>query len=515
MRKRLALSLLSGLLMGVSLPMQWGHWTPPNLGFLAWVALVPLVMAVRGLRPRRAYAVAFPGMLLAHAVMVYWFYTAIHVYGHLGVATSILLTFLGICFLATITSLAPALAAWIDGRRPQCWTWPLVWAAVEYARNFDPLIQGFTFCNLIYSQYEYPLLFQVVNVIGPYWFLAIIVLVNVIVSRVVGVIARGEAPWQSRKDRRVFFGELATLCGIFFILLSYGAYSRHHYQTATRHWPWLRVALLQGNIPQDEKWDRGLARRNFDVYRDASVLAAASAPDLIIWPEASFPWVYDLHAAGLPEGHRLPPIPILLGSITHEGDIYHNSALLLDTRGQFMDAVHKYHLVPFGEYIPYKKILFFAKQLTREVGDLQPGPTLRPLQLDGMPLGMLVCYEDTFPEIARSLVAQGSVLLINITNDAWYGWSSAAVQHMAASVFRAVENGRYLVRATNTGVSAVVGPDGAIQLASSLYEAATIVSEVRLGVERTVYNRYGAWGDLALPLALLMAAGVHFYPRRK
>ncbi len=498
--RNLGLSLLSGLLMGASLPMQWGHWTPPNLGFLAWVALVPLMIAVRGLRPGRAYLVSLPGMLLAHAIMVYWFYTAVHVFGHLGVFTSIIVTFAGICFLAAITSLAPALAVWIDRHRPHWWTWPIVWAAIEFARNFDPFLQGFTFCNLIHSQYKYPLLFQVVNMIGPYWFLAVIVLVN-------GFVTRFFFSTHPRTHTHPHLYCSSLIIFVFVTLFSYGLYSRHHYRTATRHWPWLRVALLQGNIPQEEKWGADLAHRNFEVYREASEAAVAGGPDLIIWPEASFPWVYDLHLKTLPQDHHLPQTPILLGSIAREGDIYHNSAILLDANGNTMDAVHKNHLVPFGEYVPYKKILFFAKQLTRQVGDLQPGPRLRPLQLDGLPLGILICYEDTFPEIARSLVAQGGVLLVNITNDAWYGWSSAATQHLAASVFRAAENGRALVRATNTGISAVIGPDGGLQLVSSLYERATIVSEVRLGLDHTPYNRHGGAMDLGLPvlLGLVMA----------
>jgi apolipoprotein N-acyltransferase len=506
MRNRLILSLLSGLLMGVSLPMQWGHWTPPNLGFLAWIALVPLILATQGLTPGRAYRVALPGMLLAHGIMVYWFYTAIHVFGHLGAATSVFLTLLGILFLASITSLSPCLVAWINRRHAHWWAWPLVWAAIEYGRNFDPFLQGFTFCNLIHSQYRYPLLFQIVNVVGPYWFLAMIVLVNVFAVRVIASLAEA---WRSSVHQRDCFARIASglamTCGVFAILVSYGLYSRHHYQTATRHWPWLRVALLQGNIPQDEKWATQMAPRNFQVYQKDSIEVLASKPDLIVWPEASYPWTFDLAEKNLPEGQGLPALPILMGTITQEGSVYHNSALLLGPDGQAVDVVHKYHLVPFGEYVPYQKILFFAKQLTRAVGNLQPAASLRPLMLEGLPLGMLICYEDTFPEIARSLVAQGSVLLVNITNDAWYGWSPAAMQHTAASVFRAAENGRYLVRATNSGVSAVIGPDGGIQLASSLYERALIVAEVKLGVARTLYNRYGGGIDWSLVVVVLAA----------
>lgn len=489
--QRLGLAVLSGLLMGLSLPMQWGHWTPPNLGFLAWVALVPLIVAVNGLRPWKAYWISFAGAVVAHTFMVYWIYTALNTFGHLSVGASVFVMVIALGAMSLITAAAPALVCFIEQRRgPTLWAWPLAWAAVEFLRNFGPA-GGFTFCTLIHSQYRYPILFQIVNLVGPYWFLAIMVLVNVLIVR-----------------RRVLLIPI-----VFIILLSYGFYSRHHYQTATRHWPWLRVALLQGNIPQEDKWEEALATKNFEVYRAASAEAAPSHPDLVIWPEASYPWTFDLRLDGLPERHRTLGIPTIMGAITREGSRAHNSALLLDESGRVRDVVHKHHLVPYGEYVPYKKYLKFLESLTSVAGDMDPGPGIRPLSLDGMPLGILVCYEDTFPEIARSLVAQGSVLLVNVTNDAWYGWSPAATQHLAASVFRAAENGRYLVRATNTGVSAVIGPDGGVQLASSLYERAVIVAGVRLGVERTLHNRYG-WGiDLSLAALLLLAIGYAAFQR--
>ncbi|PIR20564.1 MAG: apolipoprotein N-acyltransferase [Deltaproteobacteria bacterium CG11_big_fil_rev_8_21_14_0_20_47_16] len=488
MRNRLILSLLSGLLMGMALPMQWGHWVPPNLGFLAWIALVPLIFAVDGLRPGRAYWVAFPGMLLAHTIMVYWFFTAVHVFGHLPTVVSILITFAGIAFLTAITSLAPMIVAWINRSQFHWWAWPLVWATIEFARNFDPFLQGFTFCNLIHSQYRYPLIIQIVNLVGPYWFLSLIVLVNVGIARA-----------------RTHVRYLAMVGGVFALLLGYGAYSKIHIQSVSLDMPTLKVALIQGNIPQDDKWNAQLAVHNFRIYQQASIDVAAAKPDLIVWPEASYPWIFDLQTKEFPTDAGLPQVPILLGALTREGNFHHNSAVLFDGNTQYADVVHKYHLVPFGEYVPYKKFLFFAKKLTREVGDLRPATNIRPISLDGIPLGVLVCYEDTFPEIARKLVADGSTLLVNITNDAWYGWSSAAEQHLAASVFRAVENGRALVRATNTGVSAIIGADGELEFKSPLYSPAIIAAAVPLGIGQTPYNRWG-WGvDLALPVLLTFA----------
>lgn len=486
--------------------MQWGHWAPPNLGFLAWVALVPLMMAVRGLPPWRAYWVSFVGALFGHTFIVYWIFTALHTFGHLSVVWSTFVMIVALTAMALITAAAPAIVCFIENRiGPRWWAWPLAWAAVEYLRNFGPA-GGFTFCNLALSQYQYPLLFQIVNLVGSYWFLAIMILVNVIVARASLPLPVGEG-W----GRGVVY-----IAAIFAILLSYGLYSRTHYRDVTRHWPWLRVALLQGNIPQEEKWEEGLAMQNFNSYRAAALEATPGKPDLIIWPEASYPWPFDLRRTELPSQHHLQGIPTILGAITRNSGRDHNSALMVNDSNRITDIVHKFHLVPYGEYVPYKKYLKFLESLTSVAGDMEPASQIRPLSFDGMPLGILVCYEDTFPEIARSLVAQGSVLLVNITNDAWYGWSPAATQHLAASVFRAAENGRYLVRATNTGVSAVIGPDGGVQLASSLYERAVIVAGVRLGMDHSLYNRYGFGIDLSLALVLALSmAGTYIWGWRK
>lgn len=487
---RLFLSILSGLLMGLALPMQWGHWVPPNLGFLAWVALVPLMLAVQGLRPWKAYWVAFVGMLVGHTFIVYWIYTALNTYGHLSHLASVFVLSLALISMALITAAAPAFVCLIERRRgPTWWAWPLAWAAVEYLHNFVP-VGGFTFCNLIHSQYKYPLLFQVVNLVGPYWFLAVMVLVNVLVAKVI-------------VERR-YWPSIAAI-GVMILLGTYGLISI----AANRHAPapWFRVGLVQGNIPQEEKWDAAKAVQNFETYRRASQELFAGHPDLIIWPEASYPWALDLRATQLPRHHLLPPVPILMGAITRGGDRHHNSAVLMDETGRVADVVHKYHLVPYGEYVPYKKYLKFLEDLTSVAGDMDPGPAIRPLNMNGLPMGVLVCYEDTFPEIARSLVAQGSVLLVNITNDAWYGRSPAATQHLAASVFRAAENGRYLVRATNTGVSAVIGPDGRVWMQSPLYESALINTQTRLFTHRTLYNRYGRWTDPGIVILLALAVG--------
>jgi len=210
---------------------------------------------------------------------------------------------------------------------------------------------------------------------------------------------------------------------------------------------------------------------------------------------------------------------VLLGSISERPDgMYHNSVVLFDAQGEIKGRYHKAHLVPFGEYVPYKKLLFFASKLTEPVGNFMPGESFEPLDVGGRPAGPLVCYEDIFPEISRRLVSRGAQFLVNVTNDAWYGRSSAAFQHMALAVFRAVETRRFLVRATNTGVSAVVAPTGKINAMSDIFHDAVIVAPIGLRDEITAYVRYGDWFAYACAayvlVGLVMVAANRIRKRR-
>jgi len=261
------------------------------------------------------------------------------------------------------------------------------------------------------------------------------------------------------------------------------------------------VGLVQGNIAQDEKWERELAQKNLDVHREGAMRLAESGVEMIIWPEAAFPWPVedsdtetDPRVLGFMEGGAGALPYTLLGAITKtaKGD-FRNSAILFDGDGNIDGMYHKVHLVPFGEYVPYRSLLFFARKLTRPVGNFIAGRDYSPLSAGGRRFGVLICYEDVFPDIARKETARGAGFLVNLTNDAWYGSSSAPFQHLAISVFRAVENRRFLVRATNSGVSAVVMPTGETTVESSIFEPALIVSPVAILGGLTPYTRLGDW----------------------
>jgi len=171
----------------------------------------------------------------------------------------------------------------------------------------------------------------------------------------------------------------------------------------------------------------------------------------------------------------------------------YNSVLLVDKGGDVLGRYSKVHLVPFGEYVPFRKFLFFAKKLVAPIGTFERGASVEPMFTDGYQIGGLICYEDVFPEIAAEQTRKGANLLAVVTNDAWYGRSSAAFQHLAISVFRAVENRRWMVRSANTGVSAVIDAAGRIISQTDIFEKGMIVSNVKFGEGSSLYTRFGNW----------------------
>jgi apolipoprotein N-acyltransferase len=252
-----------------------------------------------------------------------------------------------------------------------------------------------------------------------------------------------------------------------------------------------------------------------EAYRRLSLDAAVRAPSLIVWPETAAPFFlrYDhalrarvLDIAAETGSH------LLVGSPDRERvwgvagrERYFNSAFLLSPGGGLLDKYDKMHMVPFGEYVPLKSILFFVEKLAYGIGDFEPGRTYTIFQLPVGRFGVTICYEVIFPDQVRRYVKEGAEFLVNITNDAWFGRSAAPAQHLAMAAMRAAENRRYLIRAANTGISAIVDPQGRIVQASGIFEPAVISGRISLVRDQTLYTRYGdvfAWVCVAFVAAV-------------
>ena len=276
--------------------------------------------------------------------------------------------------------------------------------------------------------------------------------------------------------------------------------------------PTLPVALVQGNISQAVKWDAAFRAETFRIYEELT-RAAAPGSRLVVWPEAAVPaylrfepgamrWILELGAA--------VRVPLLVGAPDAEGEgrrvSYLNSAFLVEATG-IRSRYDKIHLVPFGEYVPLKRLLFFVEAIAAEIGDFTPGRQATVFPLEGAPFGTVICYEVIFPDLFRRFVAGGASFMANITNDAWFGDSGGPLQHLAMVPLRAVENRIAVVRAANTGVSALVLPSGAIQATLPLGTRGVLRADVPLGGGGTFYTRFGdvfAYACAALSGAALL-----------
>ncbi|MDR0466882.1 MAG: apolipoprotein N-acyltransferase, partial [Deltaproteobacteria bacterium] len=264
----------------------------------------------------------------------------------------------------------------------------------------------------------------------------------------------------------------------------------------------LHLALVQGNIDQNQKWLPAYQRATLAHYLQLSGQAAAGGHlDLMIWPETAMPFFFQNqpeYASRIRGFAKTHAVPLLLGAPAHDEGApgkrrTFNRAFFIGSGGQDLGSYDKEHLVPFGEYLPpwldHPSLAF----LFQGVGNFTPGVSELPLQFKDLALGLLICYETIFPEIAQARVGAGAGLLVNISNDAWFGLTSAPEQHLQLSVLRAVEQGRWLVRSTNTGFSAFVDPAGRIRARSGLMRTETLVGIAVPEQGFTLFHRAFPW----------------------
>lgn len=282
------------------------------------------------------------------------------------------------------------------------------------------------------------------------------------------------------------------------------------------------LALVQGNVPQDEKWDPARADDIYQRYQRMTREAMDRGARLVLWPESATPFYFDedpMQASELRRLVRQRGIPVLFGTDEIERGTparYYNSAFVLDADGTTAGVYRKMFLVPFGEYVPFGSLLTFVGPLVESVAAFSPGTRVTMMPVDGHRVSTAICYEVVYPHLIHEGVRAGAELLTTITNDAWYGESSAPFQHFELAAMRAIEQGRYLARAANTGISGIVDPYGRILARTELFETTTVIGDVRFIQERTIYGRIGdltAQAAVLLTLAGLATALVAARPR--
>jgi apolipoprotein N-acyltransferase len=518
------LALASGILLALSFP-KFGHPA------FAWIALTPLLVALHAPRVTSAAPGSFLLGLVTGIVYftgtLYWITRVMAVYGDLSGWVAVIVNALLIAYLA----LFPAAFAVIVGRVVASlganWLMlaPVVWVATELGRTY--LLTGFPWVLLGYSQAQVLPIAQLATVFGVYG-------VSMLVAGVSAALAvaavrffaasrlrvRDEAAGTIARARPVLAAMMPAL-GTLAIVLAIGSWGSWRVARSawTREGERIRVGLIQGNVEQGQKWDASRGPAIFHDYLRMTRQAIGEGAELVVWPESATPFLFEEDRAAADAVRALAKqarVPILLGSDEidwrSEGnnrvpDKFYNSAFLVEADGTTGGSYRKMHLVPFGEYVPLKNLLFFAGPLVEAVGPFSAGtdPALLPVQ--GHRVSVAICYEVVYPELIRHFVRRGSELLTTITNDAWFGTTSAPHQHFAQAAMRAIEEGRYLVRSANTGISGIVDPYGRVVEKTAIFQPAVLVGEARLLRTSTFYSRHGdvlAYASLVVTAAVLV-----------
>ena len=491
------LALLSGVLLYLSFP-NFGH------SAFAWLALLPLLVTTAH---ASSALQAFRRGLLTGGVhfvgTIYWIPRVMQEFGGLPTAVSWGVHLLLVGYLALFPALF-AVAIWMLVRRfgaAAVLAAPAVWVTSELGRIH--LFTGFPWELLGYSQASVLWVAQLASVVG-------VLGVSALVASVSGALA-----YLVLTGRRRASGIMTGTAALIVACLLFGNLRVRSGGWAEAGVP-LRVAAVQGNIAQDDKWDPALRDTILDKYLALTHRAADEGASLVVWPEAATPFAFqiDSRSERIRRLARERGIHLLLGTtdITWDDEPrYYNAAVLVDPTGATAGMYHKQHLVPFGEYVPMRDLLSFVSPLVENVGGFSAGDAPVTLMMDDQPIGAAVCYEIIYPGLVRGLVTGGSRLLTTVTNDAWYGRTAAPYQHFQQATMRAIEQGRFLVRAANTGISGVIDPYGRVITRTALFEDDVLTTDVRLIEDLTPYTRYGdllAFACGIMTLVLLMVAGV-------
>jgi apolipoprotein N-acyltransferase len=494
----------------------------PDLYVLGWVAITPLLVALLRARvpetlqiragikllpakPLQAFLMAYACGILWYAGTCYWIYSVMRQYGGVNTPAALTMLILFCMYLAIYHGVFGLLVSLLAGSshfsRRALLLSPVVWVAVELART---RITGFPWDLLGISQVDNIPLARLATVTGVYGLSFEIMVVNAAFA------AAFLVPREQRKKL------LLAALGAALILQS-GRLIPAPVIPADR-----TATLVQANIPilEGSDWTKEYFNATLHDLSSAS-LTGQNSSHLVVWPESPAPFYTSdpLFRDAVSNLARQANTWVLTGSIGISNsrpspgaaaEIY-NSAALVSPAGEWTSRYDKTHLVPFGEYLPFKRVFGFAGGLTKEVGDFTPGTSRTPLDASGTKLGIFICYESIFPDEIRQSVAQGAQVFVNVSNDGWYGDSGAYAQHLKQARMRAVENARWLLRDTNTGMTASIDPYGRIVASLPRKVRTALDAPYALSDETTFYTRHGDW--FAYACAIICVVALFIRPR--
>ncbi len=479
----LNLVLIFPCLAWLALPGRFSLWP------LLFVCLLPLFAWLSGAAGiRQAFLGGLLGGVIFYILQLYWIVAVLTTFGGLPWILAALSLLLLVFYMSLYLGLFSSCFYFLY-RQDHFWLWllaiPALWVGLDWVRSW--LISGFPWMDFGYGLWSVPGALQTADLFGHHVLTFMIILINLVLyGFLCGRFSISQRLWS------VAIVLALLSCGLLYSKKRWEAMVSLVDQAAVA-----RVGIVQGNIEQDRKWSPEERVNTVDSYlRLSDHLVAETSPDLIVWPETALPFY--------PRGNDLitpvklflakSGITLLTGAPWYEivdwdkrQFDYFNGAFMLSQTGESLGHYFKSHLVPYGEYVPLKKYMPFLAPLVEAAGDFTPGTVGSPLETGQIKAGVLICYESIFPEIGRRWVENGANVLVNLTNDAWYGKSSAPYQSWAMTVLRSVETRRSLVRSANTGVSGVIDPLGRIRSESELFIQWSDTIEVPLMTQRSVF----------------------------
>jgi apolipoprotein N-acyltransferase len=516
------------LLVLLSAALQILIFPLPNLYMLCWVAVAPLLIAILRARqpqtlqlragtkllpasPLQAFVLGYACGILWYAGTCYWIYSVMHQYGGVNVPAGIGILILFCLYLAIYHGVFGLLVSLLAGDRPlnlrTLLLSPLVWVAVELART---RITGFPWALLGTTQVDNIPLARLASLTGVYGLSFEIMLVN-------AALAAAFLVQREKRKRLLLAAVLAAMILQAGSLVPVPTIPADH-----------SAVLVQANIPilEGSNWTKQYFN---DTLRDLAEISLGSHagphPDLIVWPESPAPFYNSdpLFRDAVSNVARQSSAWLLTGSLgirnatatpDQTTEIY-NSASLVSPSGEWVSRYDKVHLVPFGEYVPFKRVFSFAGGLTKEVGDFSRGNSRAPLDAGGTKLGIFICYESIFPDEIRQFANNGAQVLVNISNDGWYGDSGAYAQHLKQSRMRAVENNRWLLLDTNTGLTAAIDPNGKIVASAPRKTRTALQAPYALSNATTFYTRHGDWFAYLCAIISVAALSMRLFVRNE
>ena len=492
---------LTGALFVLSYALGTPGYDVPGLPL---VCLAPfLALAVSAPSARQAAWRGWVAGTAGSVPLYYWIAYTIAVQGKLGWALGSLAAFLVSAYVGAYFSVAAAAARRLEGLFGErgLWLFPAVWTTVEMARSH--LFSGFPWMLLGYSVAGSATLRQAADLAGVHGISFLLALSGVSVYLAGKRLSEG---FPAKAAIRLIPGIAALL-----FLVLYGRAGSANPAAPAARVPEVKVAIAQGGIDQSEKWDPANQLATLEIYGELTRKARDAGAQVVVWPETAAPFFYGWEAA---LSRRLDAIavsggiPVIFGAPWYDpagGGKFYNSVFHMDARGVVLGRYDKRHLVPFGEYIPLRPVLFFLSKLTAGVEDFSTGTGPALFRVGGRPVAASICYEALFPALIREGVLGGATWLVNVTNDAWFGDTVAPHQHLAMARMRCVEFRRPMVRAANSGISAVIDGDGGVAASLGLFRRGVLVAAVRPATGETVYAKTGEIFGISCSILTILA----------